>query len=192
MNTKVIATSPLKEALSACRLGFAAVAVFSLCINLLVLTVPIYMLQLFDRVLSSRSTDTLVMLLLIAAVALLVMAALDGVRSILLIRISAWLDNQLGGAVLMESIAGALRGREATVQGLRDIGTVRTFLSGPSIFPILDAPWTPIFIAVVFLLHPLVGWVALGGAIVLFALAAASEFTTRDTLMRAGGAAMGA
>lgn len=181
----------LKDAIAACRGGYLSVAVFSLFINLLMLTVPIYMMQVFDRVLTSRSSETLIMLLLICAVALLVMAGLDAVRGYLMVRISAWADDRLGGPMLAESIRGHLRrGGDASVQGLRDLTTVRIFLTGPGIFPIMDAPWTPIFVAVIFLLHPLIGWLALIGALVLFSLALTNEFATRNLLMTSGGAAM--
>ncbi|MFQ5948935.1 MAG: type I secretion system permease/ATPase, partial [Acidimicrobiia bacterium] len=160
-------TNPLlKDALAACRGGFVAVALFSLCINLLMLAVPLYMLQLFDRVLASRSTETLILLTVIAVAAVLTLAALEVVRTNAMVRISTWLDRKLGGPVLKCSIAASLRqGKDPSVQGLRDLSTFRTFLTGPAIFPILDSPWTPIFIAIVFVLHPLLGWIALGGAL---------------------------
>ncbi len=190
MQGKKATISPvIRDAFRACRGAFGAVAVFSLFINLLMLTVPLYMLQIFDRVLTSRSTETLVMLLLIAVLALMVMATLDGLRAFMLVRVGGWLDTRLGPSVLTESIIGQLRrGGDGSVQGLRDLSTVRTFLTGPGLFPIMDAPWTPIFIAVIFLLHPLVGWLSLGGAMVLFSLALANELATRNLLMLSGGA----
>ena len=99
MNAPQASQSPLKTALTACRKGFLAVVVFSLFINLLMLTVPIYMMQIYDRVLSSRNTDTLIMLLLIGGVALLVLALLDAVRGSLMVRMSEWLDSHLSGQV---------------------------------------------------------------------------------------------
>ena len=183
----------LQETITACGRAFAVVAVFSMCINILMLTAPLFMLQVFDRVITSRNTDTLVMLMLVAGGALLTMAALEAVRSLSLIRVSSWLDNRIGGSLLGESIAAPLRtGADPSVQGLRDLTTVRTFLSGPSIFPIMDAPWTPIFIAVMFMLHPLMGWLSVGGAIVLFGFALANELATRKLLMFSGGASIAA
>ena len=183
----------LRDSVSACGKAFAVVAVFSMCINLLMLTAPLYMLQVFDRVITSRNTDTLVMLMLIAGFALLTMAALEAVRTIALIRISSWLDNQLAGQVLSGSVVAALHSERApSVQGLRDLATVRTFLSGQSIFPIMDAPWTPIFLAVMFMLHPFLGWLSVIGAIVLFSLALANEVATRNLLMLSGGASIAA
>ncbi len=157
----------LRDSVSACIKAFSVIAVFSMCINLLMLTAPLYMLQVFDRVITSRNTDTLVMLMLIAGFALLAMAALEAVRTFSLIRISFWLDNQLASQVLSGSVEAALHSERApSVQGLRDLATVRTFLSGQSIFPIMDAPWTPIFLAVMFMLHPYRGWLSVFGAIV--------------------------
>ncbi len=183
----------LQESVNACGKAFTVVAVFSMCINLLMLTAPLFMLQVFDRVITSRNTDTLVMLMLVAGGALLTLAALDAIRSLSLIRVSSWLDRQIGGSLLGESIAATLRsGADPSVQGLRDLTTVRTFLSGPSIFPIMDAPWTPIFLAVMFMLHPLLGWLAVGGAVVLFSFALANELATRNLLMLSGGSSIAA
>ena len=181
----------LRDTLAACRGGFAAIVVFSLGINLLMLTAPLYMLQTFDRVLSSRSTDTLILLSLMAAVAILTLAALEVVRSQILLRVSAWLDRRLSGPVLAGSIDATLhRGEGPSVQGLRDVATFRTFLSGPAMFPILDAPWAPIFLAVIFIMHPVLGWIALAGALTLFAFAVTNELATRKLLMRSGGASI--
>lgn len=183
--------SLLKDSFSACRDGFIAIATFSLFINLLVLTAPLYMMQVFDRVLMSRSGETLFMLTAIAIVALAVMAALEMVRTSLMIHLSNWLDKRLGSATLSAGVHMSLRlEKNPGTQGLRDLATLRTFLTGPGVFPILDAPWTPIFIGVIFLLHPLLGWVSLIGAIILFGLALANELGTRELLQQANGAFM--
>ena len=181
----------LKRTLDACRGGFAAVVLFSFAVNLLLLTIPLYMLQLFDRVLTSRSTDTLTMLSIAAAGAILTLAALEAVRSQVMVRISSWLDNQLSGEILGGSVVdGLVRGGAASVQGLRDLLTFRTFITGAAVFPFLDAPWTPIFIAVIFLFHPLLGWLSVAGATLLFALALLNELATRKLLMMSGGASI--
>ena len=183
--------SILKDALAACRGGSAAVVLFSFAINLLLLTIPLYMLQLFDRVLTSRSEDTLMALSVAAGGAILTLAALEAVRSFVMVRLSNWLDTRLGGEILGSSVINGLaRGGEASVQGLRDLLTFRTFLTGPAIFPFLDAPWTPIFIAVIFLFHPLLGWLSIAGATLLFALALLNELATRNLLMLSGGASI--
>ncbi len=181
----------LKESFAACRYGLIAIAGFSFFINLLVLTLPLYMMQVFARVLVSRSTETLILLTVIAAAALLVMAGLNAVRTSLMIHISNWLDKRLGGILLLASVGASLRyEKNPNIQGLRDLATIRNFLTGPGIFPVLDAPWTPIFIIVIFILNPLLGWFSLIGAVVLFALAIVNETMTRKFLQKAGGASM--
>ena len=181
----------LKRTLAACRGGFGAVCLFSLAINLLLLTIPLYMLQLFDRVLTSRSVDTLLALSLAAGGAILVLAVLEAVRGLVMVRLGSWLDARLGGEILSSSVIdGLARGGLASVQGLRDLATFRGFLTGPAIFPFLDAPWTPIFIAVIFLLHPLLGWLATAGAVCLFAMALLNELTTHTQLMESGAASI--
>ena len=185
------ARNPLTRALRSARGGFLWVLVFSLFVNLLMLTAPLYMLQLFDRVLSSRSTDTLLLLTVIAGAAILAMAVLEGVRHSVMVRISAWLDKKLAGAVLTASVVGTLRQvQDPSVQGLRDLSTLRGFFTGPAIFPILDAPWAPIYLAVIFLLHPVLGWIATGGALLLFLLGLVNELSTRSLLARSGGSSI--
>lgn len=181
----------LKKSVSSCRRAISGVAVISLFINILMLTAPLYMMQVFDRVLTSRSTETLFFISLIAIAALLTHALLEFVRSMAFIRVGTWIERQLGASVLARSISAALRqGKEPSVQGLRDIAALRNFLTGPSIFPILDAPWTPIFLAVVFLLHPWLGILAVLGAGMLFVLALCNELASRTLLRDAEGRSM--
>ena len=177
----------LKETLDACVRVFVIISIFGLCINLLMLTAPIYMMQVFDRVITSRSTDTLVMLMMIAGIALLTMAVLEGVRGFILVRLSSWLDRRLSGQTLIATISETFKSdKSPSIQTLRDLGTFRSFLAGPSMFPILDAPFAPIFLAVMFLLHPLLGIISLIGACLLFGLALANEKATRKLLASAG------
>ncbi len=178
------ANTELREALGVCRGGFFAVAIFSLFINLLMLATPLYMLQLFDRVLGSRSTDTLMVLTVIAVLALLTMAGLMVVRGRILVWIGTWIDQRISGSVLAAGIEGSLNGREPSVQGLRDVSTIRSFLTGSGVFPLMDAPWTPVFILIVFMLHPMLGWISVVGAGILFALALFNELATRKMLAR--------
>jgi len=180
----------LRDALAACRGGFLAVALFSLFINLLMLVTPLYMLQVFDRVLGSRSTDTLIVLTVITVLALLTMAGLMVVRGRVLVWIGTWIDRRIGGSVLASGIEVTILGGKPSVQGLRDVSTVRTFLTGSGIFPLMDAPWAPIFIAFVFFLHPLLGWISLVGAGVLFVLALVNELATRKLLARSSAASI--
>lgn len=180
----------LSEVIAASRQGLAVALVFSLAINLLILTAPLYMLHVFDSVLSSRSVDTLLWLSLIAVLALLTLAVLDGFRGRLLLRLGTWFEKVLCGPVLRAQIRGALDTSSApSTQGLRDLATIRTFMGGPGVGPLIDAPWVPLFLLIIFLLHPTLGWVAVFGAIGLFALALLNERSTRGPLAAAGGRA---
>jgi ATP-binding cassette subfamily C protein EexD len=180
---------PLSDALGACRSAFVALFFFSMAINVLLLAAPIYMMQVYDRVLSSRSVETLMMLTAMVIVAFVVMGALELVRGRVMTGMGRWLDERLGPEVLTADIIAALRrsGWRAS-QGLRDLSIYRAFLTGPNVFPIMDAPWAPLFLVVLFILHPLLGFIGTAGAAVLFALALANEFFTRGVLRAAGAA----
>jgi ATP-binding cassette, subfamily C, type I secretion system permease/ATPase len=176
----------LKETIGKCKRVFVVIALFGLCINLLMLTAPLYMMQVFDRVITSRNTDTLILLMIVATIALVTMALLEGVRTYILVRLSGWLDRKLGGSSLMTSIfANLKKGEDPNIQGLRDLNTFRSFLTGAGIFPILDAPFAPIFLGMMFLLHPVLGGLALFGAIILFICALFNEILTRKSLAEA-------
>ena len=174
------AESALSRALRKCHRGFLTAAFFSLVINVLMLTAPLYMLQVFDRVLTSRNQDTLIMLTLGAGFAFLALAVLEVVRNAIMVRVGAWIDQSLSDDVLAISVRQGLgRGATKNVQGLRDLAAVRNFLSGAQIFPIMDAPWTPMFLGVLFLLHEELGWLSTSGAVLLFVLAMVNEIATR-------------
>jgi len=178
------------RALRACRGTFGVIMGFSLAINILQLASPLYMMQVFDRVLASRSGDTLIMLTLITVLAVAVLALIDAIRSQMLVRVGNWLDDRLGPTVFSGALKTALRSDpERAAQGLRDLATVRSFMTGPSVTPLLDAPWTPIFIIALFVLHPLLGVVGLLGGMLLFGLAILNEFLTKRPLREAGLAA---
>jgi PrtD family type I secretion system ABC transporter len=178
------------KALRACRGAFGIIMVFSLAINLLTLATPLYMMQVFDRVLGSRSGDTLVMLTLITVLAIGVLALLEAIRAQMLVRVGNWLDDRLGPTVFSGALRAALRSDPArAAQGLRDLGTMRGFIAGPTVTPLLDAPWSPIFIVALFALHPMLGLVGLGGGVVLFGLGFMNEILTKQPLQRANLAA---
>lgn len=162
-----------------CRGAFWAVGLFSLCINLLMLTLPIYLIQVFTRVLGSRSEETLVLLTVVAIGAIAVVGALEGVRASVMARLATRLDVSLSGEALRASIDSAVRGGGHQTQALRDVARLRSFIGSPGIFALFDAPWTPIFIFVIFMFHPLLGSLALFGGIVLLALAIANDMATR-------------
>ena len=172
MNEKT--TTPLQDAAKKCRFVLLAVAIVSLFVNVLMLTVPLYMLQIYSRVLVSRSNETLIYLSIMAAGALLVMAALDFTRSRILVNMSAWLENRLGPEVLPQAISQQLQSQTYGVQALRDVSQVRQFVASPGIFSLFDAPWVPVYLFVIYLLHPVLFTIAVIGALMLFSLAVAN------------------
>lgn len=179
----------IQRAIRLCRTSFTIVLAFSLCVNLLALSMPLYLMQVYDTVLPSQSADTLIMLTLIVVMALAVSAALDGLRRAMLGRIGVWLDDKLQLPVLAAAFQSGLRNDAAGgSRAWRDLATVRGFLGGSGIVPLLDAPWSPIFLAALFLVHPAVGWVGTAGCILLLLLALLNELLTRAPLSEAGAA----
>ena len=181
----------VRTTLIACGKVFGLVFVFSFFVNLLMLTVPMYMMQVFDRVLSSRSVDTLYVLTGIAVFCLAVFGVLDWVRSKLLVHVSNWIDDSLGRHVLATSVrAAALQNEVSSVQGLRDLTQVRNFAAGGTIFHFFDAPWVPLYLLVIYMVHPLMGMLAIVGALILFVIALANDWVTRKPLNEANGRAI--
>lgn len=178
--------SEVGAAMMASRGAFFMTGVFSFFINLLMLTAPLYMLQVYDRVLASRSEATLMALTVLAGGMLLVMGLLDLIRSRVLVRVGTRLDDLLNPRVFSAIFQRSLRIRRGErSQPLRDLDSLRQFLTGPGPFAFFDAPWVPLYLLVVFLFHPLLGLIALGGAVVLFAIALANELLTRKPLQQA-------
>lgn len=174
--------NPLVTAWRACSRSLVAVGLFSIAINFLMLTVPLYMIQVFDRVLSSGSVDTLVMLTIVALGALFLFGMFDMLRGMVLARTGAKLEAALGGPLLAASVLNRTKGDRSEAQGLRDLAMLRAFLSGPVIVSLFDVPVMPIFIVVVFLIHPSLGGIMLLGAFVLFLLAIANQLVSRKPL----------
>ncbi len=184
------ADTPLRRALQACRSQFILVGVFSGVVNLLQLTTSIYMMQVFDRVLSSRALDTLLYLSLIAILATAVLAILEGVRSKVMQRIGSWVEHRVAPEGFVRALESTLRGRPYRMEALRDLAVCRGYLGSPGALSLYDVPWVPIYIGVIFLLHPVMGFIALGGAVVLFGLTLASEIATSALLKEANTAGM--
>ena len=165
------------------RPHFVAAAGFSLVINLLMLVPALFMLQVFDRVLTSRSAETLIMLSLLAVGALVIMAYLDVIRARLLTASAVYLEKLLGPRLLADMIRrSADPSRREALPGLRDVGALRTFLTGPGILALFDAPWAPVYVLVIYLFHPMLGGVALAGALIMFTLALLNERLSRKPL----------
>jgi PrtD family type I secretion system ABC transporter len=176
---------PLAAALGRCRQPLLWIAAFSLLINILMLTSSLYMMQVFDRVLASGSLATLAFLTLAASVALALMSALDFIRSRVLGQLGEWLERRLAAPALERSLDGVLAGRGDRMDALRDLEGLRGFFGGGVTF-LFDAPWVPVYLAVIYLLHPVLGHMAVGAAVVLFALALLNSHVTAKPLSAAG------
>jgi PrtD family type I secretion system ABC transporter len=185
-------TNELREVLKTFKKHFMWAGVFSLFINLLLLTSPVYMLQIYDRVLSSRSITTLVVISIGAMILFMVYSALETQRSRLLVRIGGGLDRSLSARVFNAVFKGALQRPGMTGQAVRDLDTIREFLTGSGLFAFFDAPWLPIYLVAVFLIHPLLGVVSTIGGVTLFILAVFQELATRKTLSEASAAGVNA
>ncbi len=179
--------SAILESLQDCKAAFRTVGVFSAVINLLMLAPAVYMLQVYDRVLPSRNETTLVMLTLITLGLFLLMAGLDHARSFIVIRLGSQLDLKLNQRVYTAAFEANLRsGGFNAAQALNDLTTLRQFVTGQPLFAFFDAPWFPVYALVLFLFHPMLGAFALGGAVLLVALAWLNERLSGAPLAEAG------
>ncbi|OOG71543.1 ABC transporter ATP-binding protein [Sinorhizobium sp. A49] len=176
----------LVMALRASAGAFGLVFLYSCGYNLFLLAPSIYLLQIYDRVLSSRSADTLVMLTLIIAVAVVVGSLLDIVRRAALSRIGSWLDHRLRPVVLTASFEyGARTSSAVATDCYKDLSTLRQFLDSPASSLLFDVPWAPVFLLLLFLVHPLLGVIGLLSALSLLLLAILTELSTRRPLAHA-------
>jgi PrtD family type I secretion system ABC transporter len=158
---------------------FVFAGIFSLFINTLNLTFPIYMLAIYDKVLVSRSMPTLITVTIGAVFALLVFGLLDFLRSRLLVRAGVAIDRSLSEPTVVEMIKDASRIDTLSYkEGIADINMIRNYFAGNAMFALFDLPWVPIYILVIYLMHPLLGWLAIGGAVVLLVLGLFQEFLT--------------
>jgi ATP-binding cassette subfamily C protein len=177
--------TPLETALRACAGSLGLVFVYGCSYNLLLLAPSIYLLQIYDRVLSSRSADTLLMLTLIVASAVVVGGVLDALRRAVLGRIGAWLDDALRPAVLSACFEYAYRSDPARAsEAYRDLSTLRQFAESGACPMLFDVLWSPLFLFVLFLVHPLLGTIGAATALVVLGLGFAGERITEGPLAR--------
>jgi len=178
--------SELAQAIHHCRQSFQSAAIFSLFINLLMLFPSIYMMQVYDRVLGSSSTSTLLMLTLLAVVLFAMLGALEWVRSQILIRVSARFDVLLNERLYRVLFRQSLvSGGKTSAQPLGDLLVLRQFLTGNGLFAFFDAPWLPVYICLLILFHYTFGLVAIISAVLLILLAIWNERATHDDLEQA-------
>jgi len=174
-------SSELAAALASCRQAFVAVAVFSGMSNILMLTGAMFMLEIYDRVLPSRSVPTLVALLILAAGLYGAQAVIDAIRSRIMVRIGNSLDETMNARVYDAIVRLPLKigSKGDSTQPIRDLDAVRGFLSGAGPSALFDLPWMPLYLAICFLFHPYIGLTALTGAIILVVLTVVTELRTR-------------
>jgi ATP-binding cassette subfamily C protein len=162
------------------RRALVEIGIFSAATNLLLFVAPLYMLQVYDRVLPASSLETLIYLSIIGASALAVLGTLEIVRAIYANRIASKLDAQLGSEAFFASANGSRAGL-GDVQPLRDLATVRSFVASRSVFFLFDLPFAPIFIVALYILHPLLCLITLIGVIAMFGIAWANQKATSKT-----------
>ncbi|KPM64419.1 peptidase [Pseudomonas putida] len=183
--------SELADVLFRLRRSFFALAAFSGVINVMMLTPAIYMLQVYDRALVSRNVTTLTMLTLLVIGLFMLMSALEMVRTRVLIRVGNFLDMDLNRRIFSAAFERNLsRAGGNPAQALQDLAQVRQFLTGNGLFAFFDAPWTPIYLLVCYLIHPLLGLITLIGSLILVGLAYLTEKATQKPLAEANQAAL--
>lgn len=165
----------LSNAVGSLRSVFWSVAVISCALNLLMLTGPIFMLQVYERVLASRSIPTLVALSVLAGALYLFWGLFEFLRSRTLSRASFWLDQRLGPPAFKTWLGRSFKGSSDDTRPMVDIAAIRQFPSSPALTGLFDLPWIPIYLGFIFIVHPWLGWLTIGGAAFVTVLALAIE-----------------
>src|SRR5215210_133179 len=190
MNLEWIRSSiTMQAALETCRPHFGYAALFSALLNLLFIAPMLYMLQVYDRVMPTQGHTTLLFLTLVLILALATLAALEAIRSRLLVRASVKLDQVMAGPIMRATLLQPDSSQRLARQAVREFDTLRQALTGPAVLGALDAPWVPIYILIAFLIHPWIGVLTLGGALLIVFLAWRNERATRAPLQQANTAA---
>lgn len=180
----------LKELLLRSKRIIWYVVAFSAAANLLMLLLPLYSLQVLDRVISSRSTETLFMLSFAVVTGLAFYAIFNGLRSSLLLGISEWLDYKLAPLLLSQSIVRSSMGVNAHAGAyLRDLNSIKGFIAGGGLVTMLDAPWAIIFIFVIYMISPVLGFITVAGIATLLVIALINEYATRTQIKKSIGLA---
>lgn len=178
--------NPLKVALNKCETAFKITFIFAFIINLLMLVTPLYSLQVLDRVIGSGNLETLLMLSLIIGTIYFVHCLMQIARSFTLIKIGEWLDNTLSPILFSHSIsASATRNNTISTQLLRDFQNLKTFLTSTGINTLFDAPWSIVYIVIIFMIHRYIGYVTLAGAVIIVGFAFFNAVATNKTLNEA-------
>lgn len=178
-------TRTLGEMKRRLRANLAFVVLMTCATNILVLAVPIYLFQISDRVFTSRSTDTLVMLTIVIGGAIVVQTLLDAVRRLVLMRSAVDVAARLGAPVLSAAAQASLHSNDREYQVLGDLGALRSFLVSGTLLSFLDVPFAPIFVLAVFLIHPHLGTIVVVTALLLMVFAWINQRITSDGFRRA-------
>ena len=185
-------SAELGAALGSCRSAFVGVGLFSFVVNILMLTGALFMLEIYDRVLPSRSFPTLIGLGILVLILFALHGLLDLVRSRMLVRIGTAIDEQLRGrmldTILRLPLAAGNQGHG--IQPMRDLESIRSFLAGSGPVALFDLPWIPIYLAVIFAFHVILGLTALAGAVLLVGLTLLTEFLSRAPMKSSGAVAL--
>lgn len=180
----------LGPGLAACRHNLITVAIFSFCVNVLLLGIPIYLFQLSDRVYTSRSVDTLVMLSVVIGGAIAMHVFLDMMRRFILMRVAVEAEAKLGAPVLSAAAKASQNGSSREFQLLGDLQHLRAFITGPVILMMMDAPVAPIYLAATFMIHPHLGWIVGGTGSILLVIALLNQKLTAVPFTQANTFAM--
>lgn len=175
----------LRKGLAVCRRNLVTVGIFSVAINLLLLSIPVYLFNVSDRVLTSRSTDTLIMLTLVVFGAIGAHVLLDMMRRFILMRIAVEAESKLGAPVLSAAAKSAQSGSIREFQTVADLQQLRTFITGPVILTMFDAPVSPVYLLVVFLIHPQLGFIVAGSGLALIIIALINQKVTAVAFAKA-------
>jgi PrtD family type I secretion system ABC transporter len=173
---------PLAQFVAASRKTLAYAALFSLCINLMMLAMPLYSLQVLDRVISSHSTETLLMLTIVVVAMLVFYGLFMSIRSFTLNSICEWLDTKLAPELFADAITKSSLGLNVNAaQYQRDLGTIKGFIAN-GLATMLDAPWSFIFLLVIYMINPILGFLGIIGLVFLIGFGIANEFATRKPI----------
>ncbi len=182
---KVRPENLLKDSLRPQRHIAVQLVFFSLITNLSALAMSLYMMQIFDRVLTSQSKDTLFFLVIAIMLAMILGSLLDGVRQLVANRVGTWLAQRLGPSLLLRSLEQRLTSSTTRLEALRELSQIKNFISTPTIFSVVDMLWVPLYLLVMFLLHPVLGMISGIGALILFGLTWYNERVTRTSIKEA-------
>ncbi len=175
----------LGQGLAVCRRNLITVGLFSVAVNLLALCIPIYLFQVSDRVLTSRSIDTLVMLSIVVVGAIAAHVLLDMMRRFILMRIAVEVEAKLGAPVLSAAAKASQAGSSREFQTLADLQHLRNFITGPVLLTMFDSPVTPVYLLVVFMVHPHLGFIVTAAGVLLMAIALINQRVTAVPFARA-------